>query len=107
MDNLIELDRRISRAIDRGKGIQLSDEDLDLLASAGAINVLKNAAAEAMVQLAAQRQREREEIRQTLSDPSAKSRAEEGRVALERARAIIDNRKRIPRSELTSTRKNK
>jgi len=47
MDNLIELDRRISRAIDRGKGIQLSDEDLDLLASTGAVNVLKNAAAEA------------------------------------------------------------
>ena len=46
MSSLPDLDRRMSRKIDTGRGIQLSPADLDLLVASGAYDALRNAAAE-------------------------------------------------------------
>ncbi len=45
---LSDLDRRLSRAIEQGRGIRLSDADLDLLAASGAYDTLHTAAGEAL-----------------------------------------------------------
>jgi len=72
MEDLIELDRRISKAIARGKGIRFSDEELDLLVSVGAIEKVKSAASEALKVQAAERQRAREERRAADSELPAR-----------------------------------
>ena len=46
MTALPDLDRRLSRRIDQGKGIQLTPDDLNLLVASGAYDVLHKAAAE-------------------------------------------------------------
>lgn len=48
MNDIIDLDHRISVAIDRARGIRLSDEELDLQGSIGAIEVVKLAASAAL-----------------------------------------------------------
>jgi hypothetical protein len=46
MASLPDLDRRLSRKIETGKGIQLSPEDLDLFVSTGAYDTFRQAVAE-------------------------------------------------------------
>ncbi|KQT32506.1 hypothetical protein ASG29_12085 [Sphingomonas sp. Leaf412] len=46
MASLPDLDRRFSRKIEAGKGIQLSADDLDLFVSTGAYDVFRQAVAE-------------------------------------------------------------
>ena len=104
MADLIELDRRISRAISRGRGLQLSDEELDILVSVGALEVLKAAAAEALKIQAEQRQRERSEYRAERT--SALDEAElkrQGEIALARVQRVLRPKGRVPRSALTKT----
>lgn len=43
--DVIDLDRRLSRALECGRGIRLSDSDLDLLAEGGAIDIVRQLAA--------------------------------------------------------------
>jgi hypothetical protein len=95
MEDLIELDRRISKAIARGKGIRFSDEELDLLVSVGAIEKLKSAASEALKVQAAQRQRARDERRaeeaelQTRRQPIRHPTEEETAAASRRAQRTL------------------
>ncbi len=44
MSAVSELDRRLSRALETGRGIRLSDADLDLLAATGAYAAIHDAA---------------------------------------------------------------
>lgn len=46
MGSLADLDRRMSKKIETGRGIQLSPEDLDLLVATGAYDAFRNAVAE-------------------------------------------------------------
>lgn len=42
----LDLDRRISRALEAGRGIKLSDEDLDIIAACGGVDAIRAKAAE-------------------------------------------------------------
>jgi hypothetical protein len=105
MDSLIELDRRISRAIAKGKGIRFSDEELDLLVTVGAIDTLKSAASEALKAQAEarhlareQRQREASEL---LGSPTGRRRSSQPSVedaAKASHRAQRTSRRRAPKS---------
>ncbi|PSO12608.1 MULTISPECIES: hypothetical protein [unclassified Sphingobium] len=98
MDEIIELDQRISTAVVRGRGIRLSDEELDTLVQIGAIEVLKAAAGVALKQRTAVRQKEREEYRALrLSGDPAKER-EAVQIAAERARRVGRPKARVPKS---------
>ena len=46
MGSLSDLDRRLSRRIDTGRGIQLTSDDLDLLVTTGAIQTFREAVAQ-------------------------------------------------------------
>jgi hypothetical protein len=98
MEDLIELDRRISKAIVRGKGIRFSDKELDLLVSVGAIEKLKSAASEALKVQAAERQRARDERRaeqaefQTRRQPMRQPTEEEVAAASRRAQRTLRRR---------------
>lgn len=61
---LTDLDRRLSRALEQGRGIRLSEVDLDLLAASGAYDTLHAAAGEALKEQAKCRdvQRRRDSI---------------------------------------------
>jgi len=98
MESIIDLDRKISRAIEQGRGIRLSDEELDALVSTGAIEQLKAAAIKALAELSARRQQQRAEIRQLQQDGKQ---AEAARQALERVQEMLPKR-RIPRAKLGS-----
>ena len=45
MSAITDLDRRLSRALECGRGIRLSDAELDMLAEAGAIDAVREMAA--------------------------------------------------------------
>jgi len=88
-DAIIELDRKISRAIDRGNGVKLSIADLDLLVSIGSIDALKAGASKALTERAEQRRREREERRPTVvRSPVRRASREDAKEALRLARMI-------------------
>ncbi|MCE7798259.1 hypothetical protein LWE61_17115 [Sphingobium sufflavum] len=96
MNGLINLDRRVSRAAQSGKGICFSDEELDILVSIGAIEVLKAAAATALIAQAAKRQEEREEVRRLQLEGQHKEAAQ---LALARVRNILSTPPRIPQAK--------
>lgn len=52
---IAQLDRKISRAVQRGRGIRLEAHDLDLLATVGALAVLSEAATRELRILAEER----------------------------------------------------
>lgn len=61
MSELPELVRRLSRAIDKGRGIQLSPADLALIVEHGGYSTLSSAAAEIQRERSQARRRERED----------------------------------------------
>ena len=54
-DRLVSLDRKVSRAIERGRGLKISTEELDLLAELGLMDQVGKAKADALKQLAIKR----------------------------------------------------
>jgi hypothetical protein len=59
MDAIIELDRRLSRALEVGRGIRLSGAELDLLAATGAYAVIHEAAERELKERAQSRRNQR------------------------------------------------
>jgi hypothetical protein len=55
MNSISDLDRRISRALETGKGMQLSAADLDLLTISGAYEAVAMAAAAELKDVAMRR----------------------------------------------------
>jgi hypothetical protein len=55
-DSLVRLDRKVSRALSNGRGIKLSAEELELLASLGMIEQVSDAKAKALKEQARCRQ---------------------------------------------------
>jgi hypothetical protein len=55
LSDILHLDRRLSRAIETGRSIQLSALELDLLCATGAYEALKNAAVEEQKRVSLQR----------------------------------------------------
>ncbi|BAI95846.1 hypothetical protein Sj15T_01840 [Sphingobium sp. TA15] len=101
--DIIQLDRRVSRAISVGKGLRLTDEELDLLVAVGAIEVLKLAAGEALKIQAIQRQRERDEYRALTADPVDKAKMQEAaKMSLQRVQEMLQPKVRVPRSVLSA-----
>jgi len=66
---LIDLDRRISRALERGRGIKFNDYDLDALCSSGAYAVLHSAAKQALKAQVAERDKLRTRVAR-VDDPT-------------------------------------
>lgn len=58
-EDVVDLDRRMFRRLEQGKGLLLSPGDLDILAVSGALKVLHDVAEESMRELASQRTAER------------------------------------------------
>jgi hypothetical protein len=59
MDPFTDLDRRISRALSKGRGMMFTQDDLDLLSTSGAYAVLRAAAEQELRTQADQRAQER------------------------------------------------
>lgn len=104
MNDIIDLDHRISLAIDRAKGIRLSDEELDLLVAIGAIEVVKLAASAALKDRAERRQKERAEYRALGESTEAKDQSHAANLARERARELLERKVRVPREALRTKR---
>lgn len=104
MDDIIELDHRISVAIGRGRGIRLSDEELDVLVTIGAIEVVKLAASAALKDRAERRQQERAEYRALSLSNESKDRSHAANLALQRAQELLKPKRRIPRKALRTER---
>lgn len=85
---IVDLDRRVSRAIQTARGIQLDSGELDVLVAVGAIDALKSAAGNELRILSSTREQQRAE-RAANPPENAAERAEEARVALERARRVL------------------
>lgn len=105
MDEIIDLDRRISRAINEGRGIRLNDEEVDILVSVGAVEVLKVAAAAALKEQAERRRREREEIRTLTESGNREDLRLAGELAHQRVQELLRSKPRVPRGALRSKRK--
>lgn len=56
---IIALDRKLSRALERGNGVNLTPNDLDLLAEIGFVELLANAKAKVLIEQSRERMRRR------------------------------------------------
>lgn len=84
---IANLDRQISRAIERGRGIGLSQEQLDILVAVGAIDQLKDAAADDLRRVARERGEHRRRQDELLGSASKAEQAQGVRMATERLKA--------------------
>jgi len=93
---IIDLDRRLTRKIERGKAMILSDEDMDILVITGAVSALKSASANALGALAESRQQARNCYRDELVDARARGQHE----AVRQLHALFVETSRVPRPKL-------
>lgn len=81
---IANLDRQISRAIERGRGIRLSQEQLDILVAVGAIDRLKEAAADDLKRVARERGEHRRRQAELWGSPNKADQIKGAKMSMER-----------------------
>lgn len=96
MSGLPELVRRLSRAIETGRGIRLAPEDLDLVVEHGGYAALSDASAKIQRERSQARLREREAeaLAEIESDPALRGVTGEARESMLRARRMLRRARR-------------